>query len=219
MTRIKKRLAVLALAIAAVLALPAAAGAGSLTPVCYRSYWGGYICYSPAARVWFRLPAAPQPAPAPAPAPTPAPSPAPAPAPSPAPAPTPAAGLNADERQIVDAVNAERARAGLRPLQVDMRLVATARQKSQDMITNRYFAHQSPVLGSPFDQMRRAGISFRIAGENIAGNNSAASAMQAWMGSPGHRANILNPSFTHIGVGTVTGGPYGKMHTQHFIGL
>jgi len=66
--------------------------------------------------------------------------------------------------------------------------------------------------------MRAAGISYRTAGENIAGNPSAAGAMRAWMNSPGHRANILNPNFTRIGIGVVDGGPYGKILTQHFIG-
>ena len=75
------------------------------------------------------------------------------------------------------------------------------------MIDHHYFDHQSPILGSPFDQMNKAGISFQFAGENIAGNNSAASAMTSWMNSSGHKANILNPNYTHIGIGVVDGGP------------
>jgi uncharacterized YkwD family protein len=124
----------------------------------------------------------------------------------------------ADENLILKQVNTERANAGLAPLTIDMRLVQTARAKSQDMIDNGYFDHNSPDLGSPFDQMKRAGISYNHAGENIAGNSSAVRAMEDWMNSPGHRANILNPDFTHIGIGVVDGGPYGKMLTQHFIG-
>ncbi|MGE5598631.1 MAG: CAP domain-containing protein [Bacteroidota bacterium] len=126
--------------------------------------------------------------------------------------------LTADESYILQQVNAERAKVGLAPLKIDYRLVQTARAKSRDMIQNGYFGHQSPTLGSPFDQMRAAGISYRTAGENIAGNRTAAGAMQAWMNSPGHRANILNAAFTHIGIGVVDGGPYGKMLTQQFIG-
>ncbi|MGE5530337.1 MAG: CAP domain-containing protein [Patescibacteria group bacterium] len=126
--------------------------------------------------------------------------------------------LTADESYILQAVNAERAKAGLAPLQIDYRLVQTARTKSRDMIQNGYFGHQSPTLGSPFDQMRAAGITYRTAGENIAGNSSVAGAMQAWMNSPGHRANILNAGFTRIGIGVIDGGPYGKMLTQHFMG-
>jgi uncharacterized YkwD family protein len=131
----------------------------------------------------------------------------------------PAQDLTADENYIFQQVNSERAQAGLAPLEIDYRLVRTARAKSQDMIDNGYFDHQSPVLGSPFDQMQNAGISYRFAGENIAGNNSVSQAMQAWINSPGHRANILNPDFTRIGIGVVDGGPDGKMLTQHFIGV
>ena len=112
----------------------------------------------------------------------------------------------------------ERAKKGLPALQIDYRLVQTARAKSRDMIKGGYFDHQSPTLGSPFDQMRKAGIPYRYAGENIAGNSSAAGAMVSWMNSSGHRANILNPNFNHIGIGVVDGGPYGKMLTQQFIG-
>lgn len=131
---------------------------------------------------------------------------------------TPVGNLTADENLILQQVNAERAKAGLKPLQIDSRLTQTARTKSQDMIARGYFSHQSPTLGSPFDQMQRAGISYRYAGENIAGNSSAAGAMVSWMNSAGHRANILNPNFTHIGIGVVKGGPYGMMLTQQFIG-
>jgi uncharacterized YkwD family protein len=129
-----------------------------------------------------------------------------------------AADLTAAETLILKQVNAERAKAGLAPLTIDYRLVQTARAKSQDMIDNGYFDHESPVLGSPFDQMKRAGITYRYAGENIAGNSSAAGAMESWMESPGHRANILNSDFTRIGIGVVDGGPYGKMMTQQFAG-
>lgn len=131
---------------------------------------------------------------------------------------SPVRNLTADESYILEQVNAERAKAGLAPLQVDYRLAQNARTKSQDMITQGYFDHQSPSLGSPFDQMNRAGITYQYAGENIAANSTAAGAMESWMNSPGHRANILNPNFTHIGIGVVDGGQYGKMLTQQFIG-
>ena len=126
--------------------------------------------------------------------------------------------LTADENYILQQTNAERAKAGLQPLVIDARLEQTARAKAQDMIDYGYFDHQSPDLGSPFDQMSNAGISYQYAGENIAGNSDVAAAMADWMNSPGHRANILNPNFTHIGIGVVDGGPYGKMLTQQFIG-
>ncbi|MPN28838.1 hypothetical protein SDC9_176283 [bioreactor metagenome] len=84
------------------------------------------------------------------------------------------------------------------------------------MHDKRYFAHQSPTYGSPFDMMKQFGISYRAAGENIAmGYSSAAAVVEGWMNSPGHRANILNASFTHIGVGYYAEGHY---WTQMFIG-
>ncbi len=134
------------------------------------------------------------------------------------PAPQPS-GLTAEEQQMVNLVNAERAKAGLKPLAVDMRLVKLARMKSQDMINKNYFAHQSPTYGSPFDMMKKEGITYRTAGENLAGTNSVTRAHDLLMQSSGHRQNILNPAFTHIGIGIVKGGPYGMMFTQMFIGI
>ncbi|HHW26577.1 MAG TPA: hypothetical protein GXX23_04445 [Firmicutes bacterium] len=148
----------------------------------------------------------------------PAPAPAPAPTPNPAPSTPSASGLTADEQAMINLVNQERAKAGLKPLAVDMRLVTLARQKSQDMITNNYFSHQSPTYGSPFDMMRKAGITYRTAGENLAGASTVQQAHSGLMNSSGHRANILNPNYTHIGVGVVRGGRYGAMWTQMFIG-
>lgn len=131
---------------------------------------------------------------------------------------SPVAGLTADEQKMVDLVNKERTANGLKPLQVDMRLVNTARMKSQDMINKGYFDHNSPTYGSPFDQMKSQGITYKTAGENLAGNSTVEKAHTALMNSAGHRANILNANYTHIGIGIIDGGPYGKMFTQHFIG-
>jgi uncharacterized YkwD family protein len=161
---------------------------------------------------------APTPAPTPQPAPTPAPTPAPKPAPAPAPVPAPTQGLTQDEQQMLNLVNTERAKNGLAPLQADMELVRLARMKSADMIAKNYFSHTSPTYGSPFDMMNSAGIAYRTAGENLAGAGSVTSAHTNLMNSSGHRANILNSAFTHIGIGIVDGGPYGKMFTQMFIG-
>lgn len=84
------------------------------------------------------------------------------------------------------------------------------------MQRNKYFSHTSPTYGSPFDMMKKFGISFRTAGENIAmGQRTPEEVVNAWMNSSGHRQNILNPNFTHIGVGYVENGNY---WTQMFIG-
>jgi uncharacterized YkwD family protein len=126
--------------------------------------------------------------------------------------------LTAKEQQMVNLVNQERAKVGLKPLAVDMTLVKLARQKSQDMIDKNYFGHQSPTYGSPFDMMKAAGVTYRAAGENLAGASTVDKAHVNLMNSSGHRANILNANFTHIGIGIIEGGPYGMMLTQMFIG-
>lgn len=169
----------------------------------------------------FRLPyVAPAPAPAPVPAPVPAPAPQPSPASAQQPAPAPGAS-QADqyERQVLDLVNARRAEAGMAPLAWDARLAALARAKSQDMRDNNYFGHQSPTLGSAFDMMQRAGVKYRYAAENLAaGQRTPQAVVEAWMNSSGHRANIMNPKFTKLGVGFAAGGSYGTYWTQMFIG-
>lgn len=156
--------------------------------------------------------------PTPTPTPQPTPTPEPKPEPTPQPEPTPTPGLTADEQRMVDLINQERAKAGLAPLTVDLRLVDLARKKSQDMITNNYFSHTSPTYGDPFKMMTAAGISYRTAGENLAGARTVDQAHSALMNSAGHRQNILSPSYNKVGVGIATGGPYGSMYTQLFIG-
>lgn len=133
--------------------------------------------------------------------------------------PAPATGLTADEAKMVNLVNQARTGQGVKPLSVNSQLVTLARRKSQDMVNNNYFSHTSPTYGSPFEMMKNAGIKYSTAGENIAGAATVESAHQNLMNSPGHRANILNPSFTQIGIGIVSGSRYGKIFTQMFIGL
>lgn len=120
------------------------------------------------------------------------------------------------EAEVVRLVNVERAANGLKPLTQDWELSRVARYKSRDMKDNQYFSHTSPVYGSPFQMMKSFGINYRTAGENIArGQATPGAVVKAWMNSSGHRANILNVSFTHIGVGYVADGKY---WTQMFIG-
>ncbi|MED4161620.1 hypothetical protein E2L07_09225 [Halalkalibacterium halodurans] len=127
-------------------------------------------------------------------------------------------GLTQDEQRMIDLVNEERQKNGLQPLKANLEITKVARVKAQDMIDNNYFDHNSPTYGSPFDMMRQFGIEFRTAGENLAGNQTVEAAHQALMNSQGHRANILSPNYTEIGVGVVEGGPYGKMFVQMFKG-
>ena len=120
------------------------------------------------------------------------------------------------EKEVVRLVNVERQKRGLSELAYDWQLSRVARYKSEDMRKNSYFSHTSPTYGSPFQMIKSFGISYRSAGENIAkGQATPEAVVKAWMNSDGHRANILNSSFTHIGVGYVEGG---RHWTQMFIG-
>ncbi len=126
-----------------------------------------------------------------------------------------AKSLSEFEQRVVELTNAERTKQGLPALQIDNELSKVARIKSEDMQKNNYFDHNSPTYGSPFDMMKKFGISYKSAGENIAqGQRTPEEVVQAWMNSAGHRANILNNGFTHIGVGYVESGNY---WTQQFI--
>ncbi|KGP91034.1 sporulation protein [Pontibacillus chungwhensis BH030062] len=124
--------------------------------------------------------------------------------------------LSQFEQKVVELTNEERAAQGLEPLEIDKELSNVAEKKSQDMAQNGYFSHDSPTYGSPFDMMKQFGIEYRTAGENIAkGQQTPQEVVDAWMNSEGHRANILNENYTHIGVGFVENG---NVWTQQFIG-
>lgn len=119
------------------------------------------------------------------------------------------------EQEAIRLVNEVRVQNGLKPLAYDWELSRVARYKSQDMKDNRYFAHTSPVYGTPGEMVRSFGISYRSVGENIArGYRTPQAVVDGWMNSPGHRANILNAKYTKIGVGYVFDGHY---WTQMFI--
>lgn len=120
------------------------------------------------------------------------------------------------EQEVIRLVNEHRAKNGLKPLAANWELSRVARYKSQDMVDNRYFSHTSPTYGTPFQMIRAFGLSYRTAGENIAyGQKTPQAVVNGWMNSSGHRANILNASYTQIGVGYVSKGHY---WTQMFIG-
>lgn len=119
------------------------------------------------------------------------------------------------EREVIRLVNEIRVKNGLSELKENWELSRVARYKSQDMKDNNYFSHTSPVYGSPFEMIKNFGISYKSAGENIAkGYATPQAVVNAWMNSSGHRANILNASYTQIGVGYVASGNY---WTQMFI--
>ena len=107
--------------------------------------------------------------------------------------------------------------AGLPPLAVDALLTNAAQAHSADMVARAFYSHTSPDGSEPWHRAAAAGSTRRTIGENIAcGQRSAAEVVQGWMDSPGHRANILKPAFTHIGVGFAGGGSAGTYWTQLF---
>ncbi|MEU9453982.1 CAP domain-containing protein [Streptomyces sp. NPDC048277] len=119
--------------------------------------------------------------------------------------------------EVVDLTNRERTRAGLRALAVDPQLATAAQTYSTDMATRDFYSHTSPEGTQPWDRAAAAGSRRRTIGENIAcGQRSAAEVVDGWMNSPGHRANILKPDFTHIGIGFAGGGRAGTYWTQLF---
>lgn len=124
----------------------------------------------------------------------------------------------AAEAEVVRLVNIERGKIGLQPFSINWEVARVARYKSQDMINKHYFSHTSPTYGSPFNMMETFGIKFSAAGENIAmGQRTPAEVVNAWMNSPGHRANILNTSYTQIGVGLAKDSNGTCYWTQMFI--
>ena len=126
--------------------------------------------------------------------------------------------LTADELEVFNLINNQRTKNGLSALKIDSEVQNVARIKAQDMVNNNYFSHTSPTYGSPFDMLKSFKVSYKTAGENIAGNSSNSAAVTAWMNSSGHKANILNSSFNYTGIGVVTGSKYGKIYVQMFIG-
>lgn len=126
--------------------------------------------------------------------------------------------MTTDEKEVFDLINNQRIQNGLSALKLDTETLRVARIKAQDMVDNNYFSHNSPTYGSPFQMLNSFKISYKTAGENIAGNSSNSSAVTAWMNSSGHKANILNSSFNYTGIGVVKSSKYGKVYVQMFLG-
>ena len=119
------------------------------------------------------------------------------------------------ENKVLTLINKERAKYGLTALKMDESVRKVARLKSEDMRNNRYFSHTSPTYGTAYQMLKKYGISYKSAAENIAkGQTSPEEVVKAWMNSSGHRANILNAKFTHIGIGYYSKGNH---WTQMFI--
>ncbi|MDZ8054804.1 MAG: CAP domain-containing protein [Aulosira sp. ZfuVER01] len=106
------------------------------------------------------------------------------------------------EKQVLDLTNQERAKNGLAPLQGNVELNYAADKYAELMAQQHYFSHTGPDGSQPWDRAKAVGFEAQTMGENIAaGQKTPQEVVQAWMNSPGHRANILNPQFTQLGVG------------------
>ncbi|MFJ4720237.1 CAP domain-containing protein [Streptomyces luteogriseus] len=128
-------------------------------------------------------------------------------------------GLAGTAAAVIDLTNRERTRHGLPPLSANPLLTTAAQAHSADMVARAFYAHTAPDGSRPWDRAAAAGSTRRSVGENIAcGQRSPADVVEGWMNSPGHRANILTPGFTHIGIGFAGGGRAGMYWTQLFGG-
>jgi uncharacterized protein YkwD len=105
-------------------------------------------------------------------------------------------------KEVVDLINLERGEANLDTLQIDSQLSQAAQLHTESMVTDDFFSHYGVDGSSPFERIQDTGYQYTTAAENIAaGYQTPEAVVEAWMGSAGHRANILNPDLTEIGVG------------------
>lgn len=103
--------------------------------------------------------------------------------------------------QVLDLVNAERAKHGCPPLQIDAKLERAAERQSQEMATQDFVSHTDPDGTTPGQRVHDTGYIFQMIGENIeAGSDTAEDAVDQWMQSPGHRANILTCAYRETGI-------------------
>lgn len=120
--------------------------------------------------------------------------------------------------QILDLVNSERAKYGLNPLSLNEKLDIAADNYSQRMATGDFFSHNDPNGSTMVSRVQQVGYQYTHLGENIAaGQSTAVDVFNGWMNSPGHRANILNSNFTHMGLGYYNLNPDGgQIRYQHY---
>lgn len=127
--------------------------------------------------------------------------------------------LSREERATLDLINEYRAQNGLEGLKPYSALQDVAKLKAEDFIENDYLAHDSDKLGTPFEMLENNNIVYSIAGENLAGNISPEKAVEAWINSKDHRANILEEKYQYTGIYIIDSDIYGKIFVQLFIGI
>lgn len=127
--------------------------------------------------------------------------------------------LSKEEQETLNLINEYRMKNGLEALKplADLQKVST--KKAKDLVENAYFSHNSKNLGTPFEMLKNSGIQYAAAGENLAGNSSPEKAVEAWINSPLHKANILDKDFEYTGITVIESPIYGKIFVQLFIGI
>lgn len=120
------------------------------------------------------------------------------------------------ETKMLELVNAERKKVGAPALVMDAKIVAVARAYSRDMFERQYFSHYSPEGKDAGDRLGKGGVSYTVAGENLAYSPDMETAHKGLMESPGHKKNILDPAFHRVGIGIISTDSFGIMVTQNF---
>lgn len=127
--------------------------------------------------------------------------------------------LSDEEERTLELINNYRMQHGLSRLRPFSQLQEVAKIKAEDLVNNKYFAHTSEKLGTPFEMLRDKNVSYKIAGENLAGSTTPEKAVEAWINSTSHRENILEERFEYTGIYVIKSPVYGKIFVQLFIGL
>ena len=125
--------------------------------------------------------------------------------------------LTEEEKEFLNLINSNRRNNGLEDLKIDNSVQNIARLKAQDLERNDYFSHTSPSYGNIDDMLNSFGVIYTKSQENIAGNQNLNGAVEAWMNSEGHKANILSSSFNYTGVAIVESSMYGKIFVEVFV--
>lgn len=125
--------------------------------------------------------------------------------------------LTEEEKEFLNLINANRKNSGISELKIDSKIQNIARLKAKDLNENNYFSHTSPKFGNIDNMLGSFEISYIASSENIAGNKNLAGAVEAWMNSENHKANILNEKYEYTGVSVVDSDTYGKIFVQVFV--
>lgn len=127
--------------------------------------------------------------------------------------------LNEDEITVFELVNEYRVKKGLQKLELSNDLQKVAEIKAQDLLTSENFSHDSLIYSKTFNIIKEKNIKYNVAGENLAGNVSSKKAVEAWINSETHNANLLDDEYNYTAICVVESSVYGKIFVQLFIGV